>query len=83
MLQPRRLGVELAITFPTVMVIRALCVVLPLRVESPKVDIAVVTDPMQAGSLFVLSQGVRVNEPSVTTITVRHQIDMVVVWREA
>ena len=49
--------------------------------ETWKVEAAVITNPVVAGVLFVLPEGLVVSERSVTAIAIRHQM-MVVQCKE-
>jgi hypothetical protein len=61
-LNPRLFEFEETIAFSAVMVIATLYVVFSLRVEAPKVDVAVIANPVGVGILFVLLQCLIVSE---------------------
>lgn len=73
MLNPRLLEFKETITFPAVMVIATNYVVFSPRVEAPKVDVAVVANPVGIGICFVMLQGLVVSEPLVTANAIRHR----------
>jgi hypothetical protein len=56
-LNPRLLEFEETVTYPAVMVIATRYVVFSLRLEAPKVDVAVIANPVGIGTVFMLLQG--------------------------
>lgn len=61
-LDPRLFEFEETIAFSAVMVIATLYVVFSLRVEAPKVDVAIIANPVGIGIIFVLLQCLIVSE---------------------
>ena len=82
MSQSRALRRIKSIAFPAIMMFGTLDIMLLSPREAWKVEAAVVADPVVAGGLFVLPEGLVVSELSVTAIAIRHQVMMMVQCKE-
>jgi hypothetical protein len=71
-LDPRHLGVKVAIAIPAEMMTWAPHVVPLPRTVTCKIEVAFITRPVGVGVLLVLTKGSIVWEPSLATIAIHH-----------
>jgi len=72
-LNPRLLEFEETIAFPAIVVMATLHVMFSLCIGAPKVDVAVIANPVGIGIVFVLLQGSIVSKRLLTANTVCHR----------